>query len=376
MVASIHRGYPRDEAGKAEEVSHDPYPWIIGPTIDLLFCCGGFLCLLLVVIAASGIARESDMQNSWLGIGLLYLNIIGQFVISASHQPATLWRVYVSKRTRDTIGPYVTASGVLFLVLGIYGLFNPVFTGYMVRLTLAWSIQHTLAQAYGVSLIYCLKRKYQLTKQERDVYYWMFQTGLAYLVIRMFTYTNFLQGDLYGLPLPIIGPLPEWICTSALGLFQLNAIVFLAMVVRKWRRDGLLMPFPAAATAVMAFITLSLTYVLPAAFVIFIPTFYHATQYVCVTLAYYLKERGLPPDLPPSKISKMLKTEVTVTYIVIIAATGALLYIGLPRLLYEIGLNKTIALCVVYCVFNLHHYLTDAAIWKIRDPKVRQLLVS
>jgi hypothetical protein len=136
------------------------------------------------------------------------------------------------------------------------------------------------------------------------------------------------------------------------------------------------MPFPACATTIMAFCTLSLTYVLPAAFVIFIPTFYHASQYLVVTTAYYLKERGLPGDVPTSRIATLLVKEVVINYAVIIAATGALLYIGIPRLLFEIGFDKSLCLCVVYCVFNLHHYLTDAAIWKMRDPEVRKLLVA
>src|SRR5262249_54104584 len=161
------------------------------------------------------------------------------------------------------IGPFVTASGILLAALGLVALFNRDFTGLLVRLTLAWSIQHTMAQAYGVALIYCMKQKFVLSKREREVFYWMFQTGLAYLIVRMFTYTNFLQADLYGVPLPIIGPLPEWICATALGVFQLNVLLFVGMLLRKWIRDRALMPFPAVATTVMAFATLSLTYVLP-----------------------------------------------------------------------------------------------------------------
>jgi hypothetical protein len=361
---------------RSHAVASDPYPWILHPVIDMLFCCGGFLCLLLTIIVAGGFGQTADLNRSWLGLALLYLNIGGQYIIASSHQPATLWRVYVSKSTRETIGPFVTLSGLLFLACGIYALFNRDFTGILVRVTLAWSVQHTLAQAYGVALIYCLKRKYYLSQRERNIFYWMFQTGLVYLVVRMFTYTNFLQGDLYGLRLPILGPLPQCICATALLIFQLNTLLFAGMVIRKWWRDKVVMPMPALATTIMAFATLSFTFVLPAAFVIFIPTFYHASQYLVVTTAYYLKERGLPEDTSPSRIAKLLASNVVFNYIVIVAATGALLYIGLPRLLYEVGFDKSVCLCVVYCIFNLHHYMTDAAIWRIRDPQVRRLLVA
>src|SRR5262249_36773055 len=121
---------------------------------------------------------------------------------------------------------------------------------------------------------------------------------------------------------------------------------------------------------------LGLTFMLPPVFLIFVPTFYHASQYVVVALAYYLKERGLPADVSYSKISSMLKTEVVFNYAVVIAAIGSILYIGLPRLLYEMRFDQSVCLCVVYCIFNLHHYITDAAIWRMRDAKVRKLLVA
>lgn len=365
-----------EEERKAATVACDPYPWILHPAVDLLFCCGGFLCLLLAFIIYSGIAQQAELQSSSLGLGLLYLNVAGQLLIATSHQPATLWRVFVSKPTRESVGPFVFISGVGLAACGIYALFHGDFTGVLVRITFVWSIQHTLAQAYGVSLIYCMKRRYYLSGYERTIFYWMFQTGLIYLAVRMFTYANFVQTDLYGLQLPIIGPVPEWICSKALAFFQLNSLLFVTVICHKYVREKVLIPFPAIATTFMAFATLSLTYLLPPAFVIFIPTFYHASQYLVVTLAYYLKERGLPPGVAPANISAMLSKEVVFNYLVIISATGAVLYIGIPRLLYELGFDRSVCFCVVYCVFNLHHYLADAALWKMRDPEVRRLLIT
>lgn len=84
----------------------------------------------------------------------------------------------------------------------------------------------------------------------------------------------------------------------------------------------------------------------------------------------------MPEGVPTFKIASMLNKEIVLNYLVIIAATGALLYIGLPRFLFEIGFDKSTSLCVVYCVFNLHHYITDSAIWKMRDPQVKKLFVA
>ncbi len=72
----------------------------------------------------------------------------------------------------------------------------------------------------------------------------------------------------------------------------------------------------------------------------------------------------------------MLKKEVVLNYIVIVASVGTIIYVGLPRLLYEFNFDKSISLCVVFCIFNLHHYITDAAIWRLKNPDVRRLLVA
>src|SRR5271170_5208766 len=142
---------------KNKAIAADPYPWILHPLIDSLFCCGGALWLLLFVVL---VGFRADMQSGWAGISLLLVNVLGQVFFADAHQPATLWRVYVSKRTRESVGTFVTVCGIIAFALGIAGLFSQSFTAGLVKVTLAWSIQHLLAQAFGVSLIYCYKRKY------------------------------------------------------------------------------------------------------------------------------------------------------------------------------------------------------------------------
>ncbi len=153
-VAGVSGARPGEGSGEGA-LADDPYPWILHPVLDLLFCCGGVLGILLIVIFLSGtITEQSRMLGSGMGYSLLLVNTLGQFLIASAHQPATLWRVYLSKGTRESVGGFVTICGIIALALGLIGLFNRDFTACLVRITLAWSVQHTLAQAYGVSLIY------------------------------------------------------------------------------------------------------------------------------------------------------------------------------------------------------------------------------
>jgi hypothetical protein len=350
-----------------------PYPWILHPVIDILFCCGGALWLLLFAVLAG---FHAGLDCGPAGVTLLLINGLGQVFFADAHQPATLWRVYMSPRTRQTVGAFVTICGIATLGMGVFGLYHASFTAGLVVVTLAWSIQHLLAQAYGVSLIYCYKRGYMMSNNERQIFYYLFQTGLAFCLIRMFTYSGFASKDLYGLKTPFWGPLPEWVFYLALACFQVNVLLFVGMVARKYMREKRHFPLPALATTITALMIPMLNYWEPIAFVIFIQTFYHASQYIVVTTAYYLKEQGLPENVPLSRISSLLLKPVTLKYIGVITVLGLLMFVALPLSLAAVGFDRSVAYCILYCIFNIHHYITDAAIWRMKDPQVRRLLVS
>ena len=52
------------------------------------------------------------------------------------------------------------------------------------------------------------------------------------------------------------------------------------------------------------------------------------------------------------------------------------IYVAMPRLLQEFGFSYTLAFATVFVTINIHHFLTDAAIWKLKDQKVRKVLLA
>jgi hypothetical protein len=48
----------------------------------------------------------------------------------------------------------------------------------------------------------------------------------------------------------------------------------------------------------------------------------------------------------------------------------------LPGLLQDFGFDYKVAFATIFCVINFHHFLIDAAIWRLRDPRVRNLLIA
>src|ERR1700733_1530906 len=79
--------------------------WILSPTIDLLFACGGILWIAYAFIL-SGITPD-PIGAGMLAAALWWIAKLGMIVFSWGHQPATLWRVYLSPRTRKSVGKLV-----------------------------------------------------------------------------------------------------------------------------------------------------------------------------------------------------------------------------------------------------------------------------
>jgi hypothetical protein len=46
-----------------------------------------------------------------------------------------------------------------------------------------------------------------------------------------------------------------------------------------------------------------------------------------------------------------------------------------PLICTVFGVNFQVAFASVFVAVSLHHFLADSAIWKIRDPQVRKLLI-
>jgi hypothetical protein len=343
-----------------------PYPWILHPVIDILFVCGGLLWLGVAGYYAFGM--HIDARTA------LCLTIVCNLVTTHIHQPATLFRVYKSPRTRKQVGKIVTLWGVVVIALAISGLFSQTLTSFLLLATFAWSNQHLLAQSYGIVLIYCYKRNYILSKSEKQSLVMLINSTVVYLIVRLFSQPITNRPGLGGNQSAWVGQLPDIFLTAATIALQIATVWFAFLVVRKWKKEGKIFPLPALLTLCTSLMIPTLSASGPL-FGLFIQNLFHSAQYNVVTVAYYLKERGLPENVPMSQIHTQLLKKPAINYFVFLMFVGVSLSVVLPVGLSFIGFQATAA-TVCYCALNLHHYFADAAIWKLRDPEVRKLLVS
>lgn len=365
---------PPENAPKAS--SSEPYQWIMSPTIDLLFVCGGFFWIIVAALYLTNF--EVNLYGSPTAFSLATISILGLQLMGDAHQPATLFRVYGSKTTRDSLGVKVAIIGVLAVAVGLCAFFVTSTTTLLLKIILAWGIQHQLAQSYGIALVYCYKRKYYLNKNEKNVMFWMVQSCIIYMIVRMFSVKEFAAFRLNNsYDVPFWQFLPGWAATVAACVLGASVLLFAGVIVRKYQRDKVMFPIPGLL-ALMSLIALGFCAgdKFLVIWYLFSTWWFHSCQYLVITSAFYLKERGLPEHLSMTQISKMLLTPTFIRYYLLLFGTGFVVFFLMPNWLVNNGAEKAIALAAVYIAFNLHHYITDALIWKLRDPSIQKLLIA
>jgi hypothetical protein len=324
--------------------------WILNPALDYLLVCGGLMWLLYAVTFLGVTPVGSDPGSRFYG-AIIYW---GSILFTEAHGPATLVRVFESRSTPKKIRYLVAIWTAVLLAVACAAVSNTFMAQAFTKITLMWLVQHYIAQTFGIVLIYCFKRDYKLDSTERFV----FQGHLD----------NFM-----GLEIPFWGPLPWFFSAVSQLALECFTLAFVVVLARHYRIKKEFFPLPGLLAIIsVAAITLSARN----GFYLLGITFYHASQYLAITFSYFLKEKALdqtghiPLNLLPQFVTKR-----GLVYFVIIVAAGYFSTYTVPVFLIKTGLPSALVLCSVYALLNCVHILADALIWRIRDVKVRQLLV-
>jgi hypothetical protein len=367
-----------ESAPKAAE--HKNYGWILHPAIDVTLVCGGLIWIFALILV-SGIFPELSCPNSkpvYIFSSIIYL------LFAMPHSMATFLRVYNVKVTRQTVGIKVALLGVAATLTAIAATANPFLGSLIGRLTFCFSYQHFYAQAYGIGLLYCYKRNFILTPWEKRIYFLFIQSGILLGAVRTIGVPEL---NLFGLKLMQIWPaFPGWVDQLCQGLVVLGALAFGAMVARKWFVQRQLMPVPAIMTTLSAFFLFAILPGVPAIggslLVIYMlgHALFHTPQYLMVTTAVHLKNVGLPESVPFSKIGTQIFSRTALNYFLFLYAMAfiVMFFSSLSMCLAapHMKVDLTMLFFCYLIALNLHHYWTDAIIWRMKDKENRRLLLN
>lgn len=345
----------------SDAASRGTPPWIYGPGLDLAIGCGAWSAPLLLL----GLLQTEARAHVW-AVAFYLLAVVFNY----PHFMATVYRAY---RTREEISKYriFTIHLTLLLILtavlahASFRLLPWVFTLYI-----CWSPWHYTGQNFGMLMMFLRRAGAKITAAERHMIHLAFIASYAMLLISFHTDAS---SDPYilslGLPRNVSVPGRVALGASFAGLA-------LAAFARLARRNGL----RALVAPITLFSSQALWFVVPTilqiGYGLSVPqTRYssgllavlHATQYLWITSYYQRREARAAGDSGWRMSS----------YFATLMAGGIALFIPAPWLVsYAFHYDFTSSFFIFTALVNIHHFILDGAIWKLRDSRIASLLIS
>jgi hypothetical protein len=346
--------------------------WLLNPLLDTLFCCGGLVWLFFLV----GYFSNGPHGPAPIVQTLAIVAIVGAHAFSEPHTTATLARVYKTPETRRLLAPWTHWAALICATLALIGLTVPWVTPVLTKIYLLWVVQHFTSQTYGFALMYCYRGGYKLSTFERGTLALLMHLTAAFAMIRQLTFYEWSANGFLAQKLPVWGPLPEWVLQSCTSALILVAGIFAVMIAKKAITEGQTLPLPACMTIATGILIFTIGQQPSQIVWIFVPAFFHGSQYLVLSAHYHLKRNVEGSKLKSLNLTSLLTQSAGVRYYGFLFISAMFIYVALPRLLQEFGFNFTLAFATVFATVNIHHFLTDGAIWKLKDQKVREILMS
>ena len=336
-------------------------PWIYRPWIDLLVGCGAWSAplLLLAFYATTTYARAWTVAFYFLALLFNY-----------PHFMATVYRAYHTRTDFEKYRIFTVHVALLLALAGViahvwYPLLPWIFTLYI-----CWSPWHYTGQNFGLLMMFARRSGLAPSSAERNAIHLSF---IASFLLLMLSFHTGSSGDalILSLGLPARVTLPA---RAVLALFFVGASGW--ALVSMARRSSL--------RAILAPVTLAVTqfvwFLLPAMIELFrghevpqtryssgILAVLHSAQYLWIT-SYYQEREARERCDANWRFSRYLLTLI---------AGGIALFIPGPWIASRIFHADFAASFLTFtALVNIHHFILDGALWKLRDLRVASFLLN
>src|ERR1700675_3270614 len=336
-------------------------PWIYRPWIDLTVGCGAGAAALLL----GGCCFANSYGGGW-SVAFYFLALLSNY----PHFMATVYRAYHTRDEFEKYRIYTVHMALLLAVAGVvthlwYALLPWIFTLYI-----CWSRCHYTGKNFGLLVMSARRAGVSPTETERRALRLSF---IASYILLMLSFHTGASGDALILSLGLAAKftLPA---RAVLALFFVGA--------SGWAQASLARR--SSFRTILPVLTLTMTqflwFLLPAVIELVsgreIPqTRYssgllavlHSTQYLWITSYYQKKEARAAGDSHWS-FSRYLLTLI---------AGGIALFIPGPWIVSRVFHTDFAASFLTFtALVNIHHFILDGAIWKLRDSRIAALLLD
>jgi len=335
--------------------------WFYGPWLDLVVGCGAWSAPLLLLSYVSIASSTRAWSVAFYGLALFF---------NYPHYMATIYRAYHRVEDFEKYRIFTLYTTALILLTALLAHFWMGILPWIFTIYLTWSPWHYSGQNYGLFMMFARRAGASPDTATRRALYGAFITSYLVLLIGFHTGTS---SDPLFISLGIPAVMGRWgqivlgaafAASSSYGLFRLMMIV-------QWRK---LVP------CLTLFSSQFLWFLLPAVMSLIkgmeIPqsrystgvlAIMHSAQYLWITSYYARREATEAPG----------RSWRPWAYFGVLIAGGIALFIPGPWLASRVFHHDFTASFLIFgALVNLHHFILDGAIWKLRDGRVASLLLN
>jgi tetratricopeptide (TPR) repeat protein len=351
-------------------------PWIYNPVLDLIVGCGGWSLPLLMF----SYFTHASSARAW-AVAFYVLALFFNY----PHYMATIYRAY--HRAEDfhkyrVFTVHITALVVATLLLSHFWLrlLPWIFTIY-----LTWSPWHYSGQNYGLFMMFARRAGANPDKSVRRALYGAFV--VSYLILFLSFHTGPSTDPLFislGIP-PVVS---HWEQAILLIVFAGLSAYGLSELAKT--ESGQSMAWENLIPCLTLFSSQFLWFLLPAAISLISGTetpqnrystgvlaVMHSAQYLWITSYYARREATNEVANEGTRNASRPRNWRPFAYFGVLVLGGIALFVPGPWLASRAFHHDFTASFLIFtALVNIHHFILDGAIWKLRDGRIASLLLN
>ena len=336
--------------------------WIWGPWLDILIGCGGWSAPLLVVAYVATQAHGQQWSFAFYFLALAF---------NYPHFMATVYRAYHTREQFEKYRIFTVHITLLLVLAAALTHFFPVLLPWVFTLYICWSPWHYSGQNFGLLMMFSRRAGLAPEPRERRALYAAF---IASYVLLMLNFHTGASNDDMILSLGIPARWAFWPKIACAVFFLAAGGWALFRFARRgasWR----LMAAPLTLFAsqffwFVAFVGLEVfgrLQVQQTRYSSGMLAILHSTQYLWITSYYQRREARATGQSNWSFVG----------YFMTLVAGGIALFVPLPWIVSRLAhVDFAASFLTFTALVNIHHFILDGALWKLRDTRVASLLID
>jgi len=338
--------------------------WIYNPWLDLIVGCGAWSAPLLLVSYWAGSSSARTWSVMFYALALFF---------NYPHYMATIYRAYHRAEDFEKYRVFTVHITALMLLTLVASHFWMPLLPWIFTIYLTWSPWHYSGQNYGLFMMFARRAGADPDKGTRRALYGAFI--VSYFILFLGFHTGSSNDPLFlSLRIPAVVSRRE---QMVLGVaFVVLTVYGLTRLARQtgWRK---LIP------SLTLFSSQFLWFLLPAAIALLrrieIPqnrystgvlAVMHSAQYLWITSYYTRREAG-------TEEAEKTRGWRPLAYFGVLIVGGIALFVPGPWLASRaLHHDFTASFLIFTALVNIHHFILDGAIWKLRDGRIASLLLN